>query len=159
MHYCDKNIIDKLPNLGFIINNKLLQIKINKLFEPSRDNPKEYLFLIVFSDIIWENNICLIGNYFFNELGIKTIFDAENKNIYMISDEIIENVKIVDDYSLDDKQILLNNNSFSIYDFTICFILISNIIGIIILLTSLYRQKAYGKMQNRFRRMKRMNKQ
>ena len=157
--YCDKNIIDKLPNLGFIINNKLLQIKINKLFEPSRDNPKEYLFLIVFSDIIWENNICLIGNYFFNELGIKTIFDAENKNIYMISDEIIENVKIVDDYSLDDKQILLNNNSFSIYDFTICFILISNIIGIIILLTSLYRQKAYGKIQNRFRRMKRMNKQ
>ena len=157
--YCDKNIIDKLPNLSFIINDKLLPLKINKLFEPSKDNPNEYIFLIAFSDIVWENNFCIIGSYFFNELGIKTIFDAENNNVYILSDDIIENVKIVDEYSLDDKQIILNNNSFSIYDFTICFILISNFFGIIILLISLYREKEFGKIQNRIRRIKRMNKQ
>ena len=130
----------------------------NKLFIKDRHNPDEFLFLIAFSDIIWEKNTCLIGSYFFNELDIKTIFDAENNKIYLLSNDIIENAKIVDDYSVDDKQIILNNNSFSIYDFILSFILISNFFGIIILLISLYKEKIYGKMHH-LKKIKRMNKQ
>jgi len=156
--YCDKNTLDKLPDLSIMINNKLLHIPINKLFEQDKNNPNEFLFLIAFSDIIWGKGSCLIGSYFFNELGIKTIFDSENNNIYLLSNNIIENTKIVDDYSVDDKQIILNNNSFSIYDFTLCFILISNFFGIIILLVSLYKEKVYGKVQNHIKKIKRMNK-
>ena len=157
--YCPKNILENLPDLSFMINDKLLHISINKLFEKDKDNPDEYLFLIGFSDIIWEKNPCLIGSYFFNELGIKTIFDAENNKVYLLNNDIIENTKIVDDYSIDDKQIILNNNSFSIYDFALCFILISNIFGIIILLISLYKEKVFGKMKNHIKKIKRMNKQ
>ncbi len=157
--YCDKDVYDKLPDLSFMINNKLLHVPKNKLFIKDKNNPNEFLFLIAFSDIIWEKGTCLVGSYFFNELAIKTIFDAENNNVYLLSNDIIENIKIVDDYSVDDKQIILNNNSFSIYDFTLCFILISNFFEIIILLISLYKEKIFGKMQNHIRKMKRMNKQ
>ena len=157
--YCDKDVYDKLPDLSFMINNKLLHVPKNKLFIKDKNNPNEFLFLIAFSDIIWEKGTCLVGSYFFNELAIKTIFDAENNNVYLLSNDIIENIKIVDDYSVDDKQIILNNNSFSIYDFTLCFILISNFFGIIILLISLYKEKIFGKTQNHIRKMKRMNKQ
>ena len=157
--YCNKNIIDKLPNIGLMINDKLLPIKINKLFIKDKNNPDEMLFLIGFAEIVWEKGPCLVGSAFFNELGIKTIFDAENSNIYFLSDDIIENIKIVDDYSVDDKQVILNNNSLSLYDFILCFILISNFFGIIILVASLYKEKFLGKMQNHIKKIKRMNKQ
>ena len=156
--YCDKNVYEKLPDLSFMINNKLLHVSKNKLFIKDRHNPDEFLFLIAFSDIIWEKGTCLVGSYFFNELDIKTIFDAENNKIYLLSNDIIENAKIVDDYSVDDKQIILNNNSFSIYDFILSLILISNFFGIIILLISLYKEKIYGKMHH-LKKIKRMNKQ
>ena len=157
--YCNKNIIDKLPNIGLMINDKLLPIKINKLFIKDKNNPDEMLFLIGFAEIIWEKGPCIVGSAFFNEVGIKVIFDAENSNIYFLSDDIIENVKIIDDYSVDGKQAILNNNSFSIYDFILCFILISNFFGIIILVASLYKEKFLGKIQNHIKKIKRMNKQ
>ena len=157
--YCDKKIINKLPDISFMINDKLLRIPINKLFIKDKNNPNEYLFLIAFSDIIWDKGASVVGNYFFNELGIKVIFDAENSNIYILSNDIIDNVKIVDDYSVDNKQKILNNNSFSLYDFILCCILISNFFGIIILVASLYKEKFLGKMANRIKKIKRMNKQ
>ena len=91
-------------------------------------------------------------------MGIKVIFDAENSDIYILSNDIIENVKIVNDYAIDNKQKILNNNSFSIYDLVLCFILISNFLGIIILLVSLYKEKFLGKMSNHIKKIKRMNK-
>ena len=157
--YCDKKIINKLPDISFMINDKLLRIPINKLFIKDKNNPNEYLFLIAFSDIIWDKGASVVGNYFFNELGIKVIFDAENSNIYILSNDIIDNVKIVDDYSVDNKQKILNNNSFSLYDFILCCILISNFFGIIILVASIYKEKFLGKMANRIKKIKRMNKQ
>ena len=157
--YCDKKIINKLPDISFMINDKLLRIPINKLFIKDKNNPNEYLFLIAFSDIIWDKGASVVGNYFFNELGIKVIFDAENSNIYILSNDIIDNVKIVDDYSVDNKQKILNNNSFSLYDFILCCILISNFFGIIILVASIYKEKFLGKMTNRIKKIKRMNKQ
>jgi len=156
--YCDKNTLDKLPNFGFVINNKLLPIQINKLFIKDKNNPEEYLFLIGYSDIIWEKGPCLVGSYFFNELGIKVIFDAENSNVYILSNDIIDKIKIVNDYLVDGTQSILNNNSFSIYDLVLCFILISNFFGIIILLVSLYKEKFLGKMSNHIKKIKRMNK-
>ena len=157
--YCDKKIINELPDISFMINGKLLRIPINKLFIEDKNNPNEYLFLIAFSDIIWDKGASVVGNYFFNELGIKVIFDAENSNIYILSNDIIDNVKIVDDYSVDNKQKILNNNSFSLYDFILCCILISNFFGIIILVASIYKEKFLGKMTNRIKKIKRMNKQ
>ena len=156
--YCDKNTIDKLPDFGFVINNKLLPIQINKLFIKDKNNPEEYLFLIGYSDIIWEKGPCLVGSYFFNELGIKVIFDAENSKVYILSNDIIDKIKIVNDYLVDGTQSILNNNSFSIYDLVLCFILISNFFGIIILLVSLYKEKFLGKMSNHIKKIKRMNK-
>ena len=156
--YCDKNTIDKLPDFGFVINNKLLPIQINKLFIKDKNNPEEYLFLIGYSDIIWEKGPCLVGSYFFNELGIKVIFDAENSKVYILSNDIIDKIKIVNDYLVDGTQSILNNNSFSIYDLVLCFILISNFLGIIILLVSLYKEKFLGKMSNHIKKIKRMNK-
>ena len=157
--YCDKKIINKLPDISFMINDKLLRIPINKLFIKDKNNPNEYLFLIAFSDIIWDKGASVVGNYFFNELGIKVIFDAENSNIYILSNDIIDNVKIVDDYSVDNKQKILNNNSFSLYDFILCCILISNFFGIIIFAASLYKEKILGKMTNRIKKIKRMKNQ
>ena len=157
--YCDKKIINELPDISFMINGKLLRIPINKLFIKDKNNPNEYLFLIAFSDIIWDKGSSIVGNYFLNELGIKVIFDAENSNIYILSNDIIDNIKIVDDYSVDNKQKILNNNSFSLYDFILCCILISNFFGIIILVASIYKEKFLGKMTNRIKKIKRMNKQ
>ena len=157
--YCDKSTIEKLPNLGFMINNKLLVVDINKLFIKDKNYPDKYLFVIAFSDIIWENGPCLVGSYFFNELGIKVIFDAENSKIHLLSDNIIDNIKLENDYEIDDKQIILNNNSFSIYDFFLCFILISNFFGIIILLAIFYKEKILSQMPNNIKKIKRMNKQ
>ena len=157
--YCDKNTIKELPDISFIINDKALPIPINKLFIQDKNNPNEYLFLICFSDIIWDKGASIIGNYFFNELGIKVIYDAEHSNVYILSNDIIDNIKIVDDYSVDNKQKILNNNSFSLYDFILCCILISNFFGIIILSASLYKEKILGKMTNRIKKIKRMNKQ
>ena len=157
--YCDKSTIEKLPNLGFMINNKLLVVDINKLFIKDKNYPNKYLFVIAFSDIIWENGPCLVGSYFFTELGIKVIFDAENSKIHLLSDNIIDNIKLDNDYEIDDKQIILNNNSFSIYDFALCFILISNFIGIIILLAIFYKEKILSQMPNNIKKIKRMNKQ
>ena len=157
--YCDKKIINELPDISFMINGKLLRIPINKLFIEDKNNPNEYLFLIAFSDIIWDKGSSIVGNYFLNELGIKVIFDAENSNIYILSNDIIDNIKIVDDYSVDNKQKILNNNSFSLYDFILCCILISNFFGIIILIASIYKEKFLGKMTNRIKKIKRMNKQ
>lgn len=157
--YCDKNVINELPDLSFMINDKLLHVPINKLFIKDKNYPNEFLFLIAYSDIIWEKGPCVIGNYFFNELGIKVIFDAENTYIYILSNDIIENVKIVNDYAVDNKQKILNNNSFSLYDFILCCILISNFLGIIILVASLYKEKFLGKMAKSIKKIKRMNKE
>ena len=157
--YCNKKTLDKLPNLSFMINDQLLYVPTNKLFIKDKSNPDEYLFMIAFTYFIWERGACMVGSYFFNELGIKTIFNAENNNVYLLSNDIVEKVKIVDEYSVDDKQLILNNNSFSIYDFVLCFILISNVFGIIILLAGLYKEKFFGKMQNRIKNIRRMNKQ
>ena len=157
--YCKTNTFDNIQYISFMINNQLLAVPLEKFFIKDKNNPDEYLFLIGFSDIIWEKGPCIVGNYFLNELEIKTIFDADNGNVYLFSDYIVENVKIINDYSVDDKQIILNNNSFSVYDFALCFILISNFFGILILLASLYKEKFFGKMSNKIKRIKRMNKQ
>ena len=157
--YCDKSTLEKIPNLGFMINNKLLIIDKNKLFIKDKNYPDKYLFVIVFSEIIWESSTCLVGSYFYNELGIKVILDAENSKIHLLSDNIIENIKIENDYEVDDKQIILNNNSFSIYDLVLCFILISNFFGIIILLATLYKEKILSQMPNHIKKIKRMNKE
>lgn len=157
--YCDKNVIKELPDLSFVINDKLLHVPINKLFIKDKNYPNEYLFLIAYSEFVWERGPCIIGSYFFNELGIKVIFDAENSDIYILSNDIIENVKIVNDYAIDNKQKILNNNSFSLYDFILCCILISNFFGIIILVASLYKEKFMGKMAKHIKKIKRMNKE
>ena len=153
--YCDINTIEKLPNLGLMIEDKLLSIPIKKLFIKDNTSSNEYLFGIVFSEIVWDS--CIIGSLFFNEIGNKVIFDAENNQIHFLSDQIIEKVKIVDDCSIDEKQILLNNYNFSKYDIILCIILILNFIGIFILLGSLYKEKIINQMPNHIKKMKRMN--
>ena len=128
--YCSAKTIEALDDIGLMINDKLLIIPINKLF--IKISSDEYLFMIVHSEYIWERIYGQIGNLFYNELGIKVIFDAENKQIHFLNDKIIEKVKIIDEYDIDDKQILLNNYTFSKYDAVLCIVLILNFLGIFI---------------------------
>ena len=154
--YCNRNNIDALPDyLSFMINDKLLPVKTEFLF--IKDNTsEEYLFAIVYSDNVW-NSGCIVGNFFFNEGGNKLIFDAENNQVHFLSDKIIENIKIKEDYSIDEKQIILNNYSFSKYDAVLCVILFLNFFGIFILLGSLYKEKIINQLPNHIKKIKRMN--
>ena len=154
--YCNRNNIDALPDyLSFMINDKLLPVKTEFLF--IKDNTsEEYLFAIVYSDNVW-NSGCIVGNFFFNEGGNKLIFDVENNQVHFLSDKIIENIKIKEDYSIDEKQIILNNYSFSKYDAVLCVILFLNIFGIFILLGSLYKEKIINQLPNHIKKIKRMN--
>ena len=154
--YCNKNSIDKLPEyLNLMINNKLLPIKIESLFIKDGSSD-EYLFAVVYSDEVWSMG-CVVGNFFYNEAGNKVIFDAENNQVHFLSDKIIENTKVIDDYSIDEKQIILNNYSFSKYDFVLCVILFLNFFGIFILLGSLYKEKVINQLPNHIKKIKRMN--
>ena len=154
--YCNKNIIDKLPDyLSFMINDKLLPVKIKSLFIQDGTS-NEYLFAVVYSDDVWSSG-CILGNFFYNEGGNKLIFDVENNQVHFLSDKIIENTKIIDDYSIDEKQIILNNYSFSKYDVVLCVILFLNFCGIFILLGSLYKEKVINQLPNHIKKIKRMN--
>ena len=154
--YCNRNNIDALPDyLSFMINDKLLPVKTEFLF--IKDNTsEEYLFAVVYSDNVW-NSGCIVGNFFFNEGGNKLIFDVENNQVHFLSDKIIENIKIKEDYSIDEKQIILNNYSFSKYDAVLCVILFLNFFGIFILLGSLYKEKIINQLPNHIKKIKRMN--
>ena len=137
-----------------MINDKLLPISINKLF--IKISSDEYLFIIIFSEIIWgRQNI--IGNLFYNELGNKIIFNAESNHIYFLSDQIIENIKIIDEYSIDKKQTILNNYTFSKYDLVLCIVLILNFCGIFMLLGSLYKEKIINQLPKSIKQIKNMN--
>ena len=81
----------------------------------------------------------------------------ENNQVHFLSDKIIENTKIIEDYSIDEKQIILNNYSFSKYDIVLCVILFLNFIGIFILLGSLYKEKVINQLPNHIKKIKRMN--
>ena len=154
--YCNKNIIDKLPDyLSFMINDKLLPVRIKSLFIQDGTS-NEYLFAVVYSDDVW-NSGCILGNFFYNEGGNKLIFDVENNQVHFLSYKIIENTKIIDDYSIDEKQIILNNYSFSKYDVVLCVILFLNFCGIFILLGSLYKEKVINQLPNHIKKIKRMN--
>ena len=153
--YCDKKTIETLPDLSFIINDKLLPVSISSLF--IKTSADEYMFIIVFSELAWRRGF-IIGNLFFNELGNNVIFDAENNHIYFLNDKIIDKIKIIDEYSIDDKQIILNNNNFSVYDFVLCFVLILNFVGIFLLLATLYKEKILNQMPNNIKKIKRLNK-
>ena len=62
--YCNRNNIDKLPDyLSFMINDKLLPVKIESLFIKDTTS-EEYLFAVVYSDDVW-NSGCIVGNFFF----------------------------------------------------------------------------------------------
>ena len=153
--YCDEKTIEKMDDISFMINDKLLPIPINKLF--IKTSSDEYLFAIVYSDYIWEKIFIQIGNLFYNELGIKVIFDAESNQIYFLNDKIIENVKIIDEYSVDDRQIL-NNHTFTKYDAILCIVLILNFFGIFLLLAVLYKEKIINQLPNNIKKINRMNK-
>ena len=155
--YCDKKTIETLPDLSFLIDDKMLPVPINKLFIQDKNSLDEYLFAIVFSEIVWDNGY-MIGNLFYNELGYKVIFDAESNHIYFLSDKIIEKVKIIDEYSIDERQNILNNYSFSIYDYILSIILILNFLGIIMLLGSLYKEKIINQLPDHIKKINRMNK-
>ena len=153
--YCNAKTIETLDDIGLMINDKLLIIPINKLFVKTSSD--EYLFVIVHSEYIWERIYGQIGNLFYNELGIKVIFDAENKQIHFLNDKIIEKVKIIDEYDIDDKQILLNNYTFSKYDAVLCIVLILNFLGIFMLLAVLYKEKMIKQLPNNIKNMNKMN--
>ena len=62
--YCNRNNIDALPEyLSFMINDKLLPVKIESLFIKDTTS-EEYLFAVVYSDGVW-NSGCIVGNFFF----------------------------------------------------------------------------------------------
>ena len=152
--YCDKKTLDTLYDISFMINDQLLTISKSSMFVQTSSN--EYLFIIVFAEIVWGREM-MIGTMFYNELGNKVIFDGENNRVYFLSENIIEKVKIVDEYSIDEKQIL-NNNSFTIYDFVLCGILILNFLGILMLLGALYKEKVVKQLPNNIKKIRRMNK-
>jgi hypothetical protein len=152
--YCDKKTVDNLYDISFMINDKLLTIPKNSMFVKISSN--EYLFIIVFAEIVWGRDM-MIGSMFYNELGNKVILDGENNRVYFLSENIIEKVKIVDEYSIDEKQIL-NNNSFTKYDFVLCGILILNFLGILMLLGALYKEKVVKQLPNNIKKIRRMNK-
>ena len=153
--YCDKKTIETLPDISFIINDKLLPMSINSLF--IKISSDEYMFIIVFSELAWRRGF-IIGNLFFNELDNKIIFDAENNHIYFLNDNIIDKIKIIDEYSIDQEQIILNNNNFSKFDFVLCFVLSLNFVGIFLLLGALYKEKIINQMPNNIKKIKRLNK-
>jgi len=154
--YCDKNTIEKMPlQLSFMISDKLLHLPLNNLFIKISDD--EYLFIIIYTDYVW-GKLNTIGNLFYNELGNKIIFDAESNHIYFMSDQIIEKVKIIDEYSIDEKQIILNNYTFSKYDAILCIVLILNFFGIFMLLGSIYKEKIINQLPKNIKQIKNMNK-
>lgn len=152
--YCDKKTIDNLYDINFIINDKLLIIPKNSLFVQISSD--EYMFIIIFAEMIWGRDM-LIGSLFYNELGNKIILDGENNRVYFLSDNIVEKIKIVDEYSIDEKQIL-NNYSFTKYDFVLCTVLILNFFGIFILLAAFYKEKIVNQLPNNLKKIRRMNK-
>ena len=153
--YCNKKIIENLPDISFIINDKLLPLSINSLF--IKISSDEYMFIIVFSELAWRKGF-IIGNLFFNELGNKVIFDAENNHIYFLNDKIIDKIKIIDEYSIDEKQIIMNNYNFSKFDFALFIVLFLNFVGIFLLLGALYKEKIINQMPNNIKKIKRLNK-
>ncbi len=75
-----------------------------------------------------------------------------------MSDQIIEKVKIIDEYSIDEKQIILNNYTFSKYDAILCIVLILNFFGIFMLLGSIYKEKIINQLPKNIKQIKNMNK-
>jgi hypothetical protein len=144
-----------LSKFLFMISDKLLHLPLNNLFIKISDD--EYLFIIIYTDYFW-GKLNTIGNLFYNELGNKIIFDAESNHIYFMSDQIIEKVKIIDEYSIDEKQIILNNYTFSKYDVILCIVLILNFFGIFMLLGSIYKEKIINQLPKNIKQIKNMNK-
>lgn len=143
--YCNKNIISSLPIINFIINDQILSISPSKLFVDLNEN--ESLFIIVYSNIINENE-GTIGSLIFNNNDVQIIFDAENNKIHFVSKSFVNKIKIIDEFSVND------NSKFSRYDYVLIFVLIINIFGVILLFTSLYKEKSIKEFPKEIKKFK-----
>lgn len=84
---CDNNVIDEIPDLIFVFENKGIRVKAKYLFSQMGINSD---FLITENTVM--NNTFIFGTAFINELD--AIFDYENKEISLFSNTQIEKVNL-----------------------------------------------------------------
>ena len=131
-YYCKKEVLDSFPDISLIINNSLLPLTTKYLFE--QIDEETLLFTIVTSDLIkrWT-----FGNSLLKHCHL--IFDYENNLVRFLSDNSINSIKIIGKIQLDDD----NKKNISSYDISFGVIIVTNSMGIILLLIALFLQKMY----------------
>ena len=128
--YCSDKVFETFPKIHFVINNYLLTFEGKDLFELV-DN--EYMFIIVQSTSISQ---WTFGNILFTKFAV--VFSEDVKTLNFISENNVEKIRIIGNYDPKDE-----TEGVTRYEISFGVIFIINIIGIVMLLISLFRQKVF----------------
>lgn len=132
--FCKSSALENFPKVNFIINNYVLTLEKEQLFEEVGED--QFLFTIVQSDLItrWTFGNLIIKKY-------KIIFDSSfGKLRFLNFHQETEKIRIIGDYHPAEDT---NFSEVTSYEISFGIILCSSIIGIVLLLISLFKQKVF----------------
>ena len=143
-YYCTQEAIKHVPRINFVINSAVLSMDSEFLFRKvgNGGDDNEYMFVIINSD---KFDKWTFGNIIYEKATV--IFDAHDNKMIMLDEQdyIVKKIRLIGEYagiSEIGKEDLIEEDITS-YEVAFIAILLSNVVGIGLLLVSLFKQKVF----------------
>lgn len=132
---CDKSVMSTFPTIHFVLDNNLISLPAEYLFEENNGNDtkdQDYLFLMAYD--IRNDHHWSVGNMILERFGL--VLDMHLELIYLFhKEDLRKRVKIIGlEATLDRKTLNQIENVFS-------FMIMIGIVGIMMIIITLFRQK------------------